>query len=127
MEYAAFIILLALAQYLYFTMRVGLARGKFGVKAPATSGNEIWERVYRVQQNTLEQLVMFIPAIIAFSMYASSRWALLPGVLFLIGRQLYSFEYVKDPDSRTPGMALSLLSNVVLVIGALIGLAFKVF
>lgn len=127
MEYAAFIILLALAQYLYFTMRVGLARGKFGVKAPATSGNEIWERVYRVQQNTLEQLVMFIPAMIAFSMYASSRWALLPGVLFLIGRQLYSFEYVKNPDSRTPGMALSLLSNVVLVIGALIGLAFKVF
>ena len=127
MEYAAFIILLALAQYLYFTMRVGLARGKFGVKAPATSGNEIWERVYRVQQNTLEQLVMFIPAMIAFSMYASSRWALLPGVLFLIGRQLYSFEYVKNPDSRTPGMALSLLSNVVLVIGALIGLAFKLF
>ena len=127
MEYAAFIILLALAQYLYFTMRVGLARGKFGVKAPATSGHEIWERVYRVQQNTLEQLVMFIPAMIAFSMYASSRWALLPGVLFLIGRQLYSFEYVKNPDSRTPGMALSLLSNVVLVIGALIGLAFKVF
>lgn len=127
MEYATFIILLALAQYLYFTMRVGLARGKFGVKAPATSGNEIWERVYRVQQNTLEQLVMFIPAMIAFSMYASSRWALLPGVLFLIGRQLYSFEYVKNPDSRTPGMALSLLSNVVLVIGALIGLAFKLF
>lgn len=127
MEYATFIILLALAQYLYFTMRVGLARGKFGVKAPATSGHEIWERVYRVQQNTLEQLVMFIPAMIAFSMYASSRWALLPGVLFLIGRQLYSFEYVKNPDSRTPGMALSLLSNVVLVIGALIGLAFKVF
>jgi len=127
MEYAAFIILLALVQYLYFTMRVGLARGKFGVKAPATSGNEIWERVFRVQQNTLEQLVMFIPAMIAFSMYASSRWALLPGVVFLIGRQLYSFEYVKDPDSRTPGMALSLLSNAVLVVGALIGLAFKVF
>ena len=60
-------------------------------------------------------------------MYASSRWALLPGVVFLIGRQLYSFEYVKDPDSRTPGMALSLLSNAVLVVGALIGLAFKVF
>ncbi len=127
MEYVVFIILLALAQYLYFTLRVGLARGKFGVKAPATSGNESWERVYRVQQNTLEQLVMFIPAMIAFSMYASSRWVLLPGVLFLIGRQLYSFEYVKDPDSRTPGMALSLLSNAVLIVGALIGLAFKVF
>lgn len=127
MEYVVFIILLALAQYMYFTMRVGLARGKFGVKAPATSGNESWERIYRVQQNTLEQLVIFIPAMIAFSMYASSRWVLLPGVVFLVGRQLYSMEYVKDPDSRTPGMALSLLSNVVLVIGALIGLALKMF
>jgi glutathione S-transferase len=127
MEYAVFIILLALAQYLYFTARVGLARGKYGVKAPATSGNEPWERVYRVQQNTLEQLVIFIPAMIAFSMYTSNRWVLLPGVAFLIGRQLYSIEYIKDPDSRTPGMALSLLSNAALVIGALIGLAFKVF
>ena len=127
MEYVVFIILLALAQYMYFTMRVGLARGKFGVKAPATSGNESWERIYRVQQNTLEQLVIFVPAMIAFSMYASSRWVLLPGVVFLVGRQLYSMEYVKDPDSRTPGMALSLLSNVVLVMGALIGLALKMF
>lgn len=127
MEYVVFIILLALAQYTYFTMRVGLARGKYGVKAPATSGNESWERIYRVQQNTLEQLVIFIPAMIAFSMYTSSRWVLLPGVVFLVGRQLYAMEYVKDPDSRTPGMALSLLSNVVLVIGALIGLALKLF
>jgi len=122
MKYAALIILIALVQYLFFTGQVGLMRGKLGVRAPQTSGHETWERLFRVQQNTMEQLVIFIPAMIAFSLYASARWALLPGVLFVVGRQIYRYEYVKDPGSRTPGMALSLLSNVILLVGALIGL-----
>jgi len=122
MEYAALIVLFALVQFLWFTTRVGLARGKYGVKAPATTGDATFERIYRVQQNTMEQLVIFIPAVIAFSAYVSNRWVLLPGLLFLVGRQLYSHEYVKDPNSRTPGMAISLLCNAALVIGALIGL-----
>jgi len=125
MEYTVLIVLVALVQYLVFTARVGLNRGKFGVKAPHTTGNETWERMYRVQQNTLEQLILFIPALVAFSMYASARWAILPGILFLVGRQLYSWEYIKDPESRTPGMALSLLCNVALLLGALIGLGIK--
>ena len=64
---------------------------------------------------------------LVFSMNTSARWVLIPGVLFLVGRQLYSYEYVTDPASRTPGMALSLLCNVVLVVGALIGLVLKFF
>jgi len=127
MKYAALIILIALAQYLFFTGLVGLKRGKHGVKAPQTSGHDVWERMFRVQQNTMEQLVIFIPSMIAFSMYASARWVLLPGVLFILGRQLYYYQYVKDPNSRTPGMALTLLSNAVLLFGALIGLLVKIF
>lgn len=122
MEYAALIILFALVQFLWFSVRVGLARGKYGIKAPATTGDATWERIYRVHQNTMEQLVIFVPAVVAFSVYVSNRWVLLPGLLFLVGRQLYSHEYVKDPDSRTPGMAISLLCNAALVVGALIGL-----
>lgn len=127
MEFAILIILFALVQYTWFSMRVGMARGKYGVKAPKTSGDETWERIYRVQQNTLEQLVVFVPTMIAFSMYVSNRWVVLPGLLFLVGRQLYSYEYVSNPDSRTPGMALTMLANVVLLIGALIGLLMKMF
>jgi len=125
MEFTILIILLALLQFTYFTARVGLNRGKLGVSAPKTSGNETWERMYRVQQNTMEQLVIFIPSVLAFNMYVSDRWVLLPSVAFLVGRQLYSFEYIKDPNSRTPGMALSLLCNVILLLGALIGLVWK--
>ena len=127
MKYAALIILIALAQYLFFTGLVGLKRGKLGVKAPQTSGHDVWERMFRVQQNTMEQLVIFIPSMIAFSMYVSARWVLLPGVLFILGRQLYYYQYVKDPNSRTPGMALTLLANAALLFGALIGLLMKIF
>ena len=127
MKYSAVIILIALFQYLFFIGRVGLARGKYGVDAPSTTGDEAFERLFRVQQNTMEQLLIFIPAMIAFSMYVSARWALLPGLLFIVGRQLYSMEYIKNPASRTPGMALSLLSNAALLLGALIGLLLNIF
>jgi uncharacterized membrane protein YecN with MAPEG domain len=126
MEYTVLIILVALAQYLYFTFRVGARRTKHGIDAPKTAGDETWERIFRVQQNTMEQLVVFIPAMIVFSTYLSAKWVLVPGVIFIVGRQLYSYEYIKNPGSRVPGMALSLLANVVLLIGATIGLVLKI-
>lgn len=125
MEYAVLIILLALVQYTWFSLRVGIARGKYGIKAPKTTGDETWERLYRVQENTLEQLIMFIPGMIAFAFYVSATWSLLPGLVFLVGRQLYSYEYISKPESRTPGMAMTLLANAALVIGALVAVLLK--
>jgi uncharacterized MAPEG superfamily protein len=125
MEYTVLIILGALVQFLLFTFRVGAARKKFGIDAPKTVGDENWERLFRVQQNTMEQLIIFIPALLIFSTYLSAKWALVPGVIFIVGRQLYSFEYIKNPASRVSGMALSLFANGVLLIGALIGLVLK--
>jgi glutathione S-transferase len=125
MEYMALVLLAALGQYLYFSVRVGAARGKYGIDAPRTSGDENWERLFRVQQNTLEQLIVFIPALLLFGNYVSETWVLLPGVLYLVGRQLYAYEYVNDPRSRGPGMGLTLLANAVLVVGALAGVVLK--
>jgi uncharacterized membrane protein YecN with MAPEG domain len=125
MEYTALVILAALAQYLYFSIRVGLARGKYGIDAPATQGNENWERLFRVQQNTLEQLIVFLPALLLFGFYASATWVLLPGVLYLVGRQLYAREYVANPKSRGPGMGLTFLASAVLMVGAAIGIVLK--
>ena len=127
MEHAVLIILLALAQFTWFSARVGAARGKYGVNAPKTTGDETWERLYLVQQNTMEQLILFVPLMLAFSFYVSSLWSLLPGLLYLVGRQLYSYEYVSNPGSRTPGMAMTLLANVILLIGALAALLLKMF
>ena len=127
MDHATLIVLLALLQYVWFTARVGITRGKYNVNAPACEGDETWNRLIRVQQNTMEQLIVFVPATYAFAYYLSELWVLIPGLAFLIGRFLYSIEYVKDPKSRTPGMAITLLANVVLVLGALFGLSRAMF
>lgn len=122
MEYATLIVLLALLQYIWFTMRTGMAREKYNIKAPACSGDETWERLFRVQQNTLEQLIVFIPACYAFAWFLSPLWALILGAVFIIGRFLYSAEYVKEPKTRVLGMMLTFLPNAALIVGALFGL-----
>lgn len=127
MEHATLIVLLALLQYIWFTVRVGSKRGKYQVNAPACEGDETWERMFRVQQNTMEQLVIMIPAAYAFAYYTSGLWVLLPGVAFIIGRFLFSAEYIKDPKTRVPGMSLTLAANAGLVIGALVGLLRHMF
>ena len=126
-EKTVLVVLLALVQYTWFSLRVGIARPKYGVNAPKTTGDENWERLFRVQQNTLEQLVLFIPGMLAFAFYVSALWSLIPGLVFLVGRQLYSYEYVTNPGSRTPGMAMTLLANAVLLVGALLGIVLKIF
>jgi uncharacterized membrane protein YecN with MAPEG domain len=119
MEYATIIVMLALIEYIWFTVRVGASRGKYEISAPATSGNATWERLFRVQQNTLEQLIIFIPGTYAFAYYVSETWVWVPAAMFIVGRFLYSGEYISNPDSRVPGMSLTLLANAVLVVGTL--------
>jgi glutathione S-transferase len=124
-NYVTILILVALLQYAYFTGRVGFMRNKFNVHAPKCTGNDTWERMFRVQQNTMEQLVIFIPGMIFFSTYVSATWAVVLGFGFIVGRGLYSYRYIADPASRSPGAGMSLLSNMILVIGSLVGLAMK--
>ncbi len=121
MAYVDIVTALALLQFIVFLMQVGRARGKFGVLAPAVTGNEIFERHLRVQQNTLEQLILFIPGLYMFAHYFSPLWAAGLGVIYLIGRQVYSASYVKDPKTRSAGFGLTFLPSVVLIAGGLIG------
>lgn len=127
MEIATLIVMLALLEYTWFTLRVGINRDKYGINAPATTGNETWERMFRIQQNTMEQLVVFIPATFAFAAFVSPRWVWLPAALFLVGRLLYSREYLTKPNSRVPGMSMTLLANVILIVGTLISLGMTWF
>tara|TARA_R110000772_G_scaffold90923_3_gene187280 strand:- start:306 stop:710 length:405 start_codon:yes stop_codon:yes gene_type:complete len=119
------ILVLILVQYLYFGMQVGGARMKYEIKAPAISGHPEFERHYRVQQNTLEQLIIFIPLYVAFAIMAESQgWmgyeiASGAGVLWIIGRIVYAASYVKNPDSRGKGFMIGFLATVVLIIGTL--------
>lgn len=121
MELVTIVIILALIEYGVFGGLVGRAREKYGVPAPATSGNEVFERYFRVHQNTLESLIVFIPSIFAFATYVHSEVAAGLGVIFLIGRIVYFRGYVKEPKSRALGAMLSGLPIMVLLLGSLIG------
>jgi glutathione S-transferase len=117
------IVALALLQYFAFATAVGKAREKYNVTAPATSGNEIFERYFRVQMNTLELLIMFVPAMWMFGFYVSADVAAGLGAIYVIGRGVYFFSYVKDPKKRSLGFGLSAGPVAALVIGALVGTA----
>ena len=121
MPYVHLVIGLALVEFLYFALCVVQARGRYQVPAPAVTGNEIFERYFRVQMNTLEQLVVFLPAILIFAWYLSPHVAAGLGAVFVIGRLVYMFGYVKDPKKRELGFILSILPNAILVGGAIYG------
>lgn len=121
MPYIDIVTALALIQFTVFGFKVGSARGRLGVKAPATTGNETFERYFRVQQNTMEALVVFLPGLYLFSHYFSPLIATALGVVYLIGREVYAASYVKDPAKRSAGYGLSFLPAMILLAGGLIG------
>jgi uncharacterized membrane protein YecN with MAPEG domain len=121
MAYVDIVTALALLQFIVFGIQVGRARGRYGIKAPATSGNDQFDRYFRVQQNTLESLIVFIPSLLLFSRYFNPLWAAALGVIYLIGRQVYATTYVKDPAKRGAGYAMTMLPILALIIGGLIG------
>jgi glutathione S-transferase len=123
MAYVDIVTALAVLQFLVFGFKVGRARGRYGVKAPAVTGNEIFERHFRVQLNTLEQLIAFLPGLYLFSRYFSPFLAAGLGFVYLIGREIYAFTYVKDPAKREIGYALTLLPIAILILGGLFGAA----
>jgi uncharacterized membrane protein YecN with MAPEG domain len=121
MAYVDIVTALALLQFVVFGIKVAKARGKYGVKAPAVTGNEVFERHFRVQQNTLELLIVFVPGLFLFSRHFNPLWAAVLGVVYLIGREIYAASYVKNPAARGAGYGISALPTVVLVIGGLVG------
>ena len=121
MEFVAFVIALALLEFAVFGMLVGWARGKYKVAAPAISGHPVFERYFRVHQNTMEQLVGFVPAMWLFGTYVNPSWAGWLGLVFVVGRALYLVGYVADPAKREIGFALSFLPALVLLLGGLWG------
>jgi len=100
----------------------GRARGKYGIKAPATSGHPAFERAYRVQMNTIEGSVMFLPALWLAASYGFSGWAGIAGLVWVAGRTWYAIAYWSDAAKRGPGFALAMLAFLVLLALAAIGI-----
>src|SRR5258705_12912901 len=99
-HFTALVTLLAVLVYFYTSILVSQARGKFGVKLPAISGNPDFERVFRVQMNTLEWMPIFLPSLWLFAIYISDGIAAALGAGWVIGRVLYVIGYSKGTEKR---------------------------
>jgi glutathione S-transferase len=119
MAFLTIVTLLAVLEFVVFGLLVGMARGKYDVQAPATTGNELFERQYRIHYNTLEQLVVFIPGLWAFGYFIDEFWGAGIGVIYIVGRIVYARAYNKDPAARGNGMLLSVIPSYLLVLGGL--------
>jgi glutathione S-transferase len=114
---------LALLEFFLFGYAVARARGRYRIAAPAIQGHEMFERYVRVQMNTLEQLVLFVPSLLVFAHYFNPNVAAALGVLFIIGRALYFQGYVKSPEKRSLGFIFGAVPTAILLFGAIIGAA----
>jgi glutathione S-transferase len=112
----------ALVLYFVTCVNVGRARGRYDVKPPATTGNPAFERIYRVQQNTLEQLILFLPSLWLCSFFLSPLWGAAIGLVWVLGRLYYAWSYYRDPEKRAPGFVIGAICVVVLLVGAFIGM-----
>ncbi|MGE4064599.1 MAG: MAPEG family protein [Rhodospirillaceae bacterium] len=118
--YTAIVLCLGLFVYFWVTMRVGSARGKFKISAPTMTGPVEFERVLRVQGNTLEQLAIFVPALVLFAAAWGDSPAAAIGVFWPIGRVIYAFRYYAGVN-RSLGFGLSFIPTAILLVGGFVG------
>ena len=114
----------ALSTVLFFVsgMLVGRARGKYGIKAPATSGHPDFDRTFRAQMNTLEQLAIFVPVLWLATVYGNPHHATWAGYAWLLGRAWYIVGYIHSERGRSPGVLIGMVAWVALLVIALRGI-----
>ena len=110
------ITLAAIILFFVMALRVAKARGTYGVPAPATSGDPIFERHFRVQMNTLEWLAMFLPALWLGAVWHSDVVAAGLGLVWIVGRIIYMVAYVADPKTRSLGFVVQMLAALSLIL-----------
>ena len=123
LHYTTLITLLSLAVYFYAGILVGRARQTYGVKAPATTGNPDFERLFRAQMNTLEWMPMYLPALWLFALSVGDIPAAVLGVAWIFGRLLYIQSYKTAAEKRGPGFGVQAIATLVLWLGALLRVA----
>jgi glutathione S-transferase len=117
--------ILALLLYFSLGLGVGYARFKYKISPPKTTGDETFERIYRTHQNTLEQMVLFLPSLWLFSLFVSPIWGGAIGIVWVLGRIGYAWGYYIAAEKRAAGNAVASLSTLTLLLGAAVGVVLK--
>ena len=118
----ALVTVLALIEYTILGVMVGQARGRYKIEAPATTGDPMFERYFRVHQNTLESLIVFLPALWICGITLSGRGAALLGLLYIVARVVYARGYLADPAKRSAGAIMTAAVSSLLILGSLVGI-----
>jgi uncharacterized MAPEG superfamily protein len=121
MDLVAIVAGLAVLEVVWFGVQTGRARAKYKIEAPAVTGHPVFERHFRVQQNTIEQAVAFLPALFLFGQYVHAPTAAGLGVVWVVGRLVYERGYVADPAKRGLGFGISAVATLILALGGVIG------
>lgn len=127
---SAWIVLVTLASLFFYAWtgnQVSSARRKFNIPAPATTGNADFERVFRVQMNTLEWLPLFLGCLWIFSLYWDDRATALIGAVWIVGRILYAHGYAAAANQRSTGFAIQGIAVLLLFLGGLVGAIMSLF
>jgi glutathione S-transferase len=119
MVWVSAVVLVAILQFMVLGIIVGIARGRFKVPAPATTGHPTFDRLFRVHQNSLEMLIAFIPGVWLYGWWVSQSWATGLGIVFIAARILYAIQYVREPRTREIGAGLSFIIIIILIVGDL--------
>jgi len=117
----ALVTCLSILVFFVLAFVVGRARGQYNIEAPATTGHPMFERAFRIHYNTMESLAIYLPSLWLFAVFVSDRWAALLGAVWIVGRILYARAYLADPKKRGTGVIITVGSEAVLLLGALIG------
>lgn len=123
--YTAIVTLLAVAFYFFLATRVAVARGKFNVTLPATSGDLDFERIFRVHMNTLEWMPTFLVPLWLCAFYLSDIAAAVLGLVWIVGRALYFAGYSKAVEKRLPGFFIQSTACLLLFVGAIVGIVMR--
>jgi glutathione S-transferase len=120
-HYTTIVTILAIAFYIFTCIQAGSARAKGKVMAPATAGDALFERAFRVQMNTLEWLPVVLPGLWFFAIYVSDTISAVLGIVWVVGRVLYMQGYMEAPEKRGPGFGIQAAAGLILLIGGLVG------
>lgn len=118
-RWTAVVTLLALLVYFWMGLQVAGARRTSGIGAPAMTGHPVLERAVRVQANTLEWLPIFLASLWLFAVYWNELVAAGLGVVWIVGRFVYSTGYMADPGKRSTGFLIQMVATAILLFGAL--------
>jgi glutathione S-transferase len=125
MQWTGWITLAALTLYFWVSYNAAVARVTYRVAAPSMDGPPAFLRIQRVQANTVEQMLLFLPALWLCAYFFSDRWAALGGAIWIVGRVVYALAYYKNPAKRSLGFGITITASVGLMAGAALGLLLR--